>query len=103
MPSQRNTSTFIAGALIGGIVGAAFTLWNTPVSGDELREQLAGPRDASSTSGTPEPAPDTGRQRFSNPVLSFVEKATAPIVGVELGKLAKDDPRTATPIRTSAA
>ena len=93
MGSQRNTGAFIAGSVLGGIVGAVIALWKTPQSGPELRASLSG--------GNVEPA----NRRFSNPVLGFVEKATAPIVGVELGKLAKDDPQAAdtAPVRASAA
>lgn len=106
MSSQRNTGAFIAGGVLGGLVGAAVTLWKTPMSGRELRENFGGYR--SETGATYRPS-ESGEivvdRRFSNPVLSFVEKVTAPIVGVDLGKLAKDDPAagTAVPIRTSSA
>ena len=106
MSSQRNTGAFIAGGVLGGLVGAAVTLWKTPMSGLELREKLAGYR--SETGAIYRPS-ESGAlvvdRRFSNPVLSFVEKITAPIVGVDLGKLAKDDPAagTAVPIRRSSA
>jgi hypothetical protein len=105
--SQRNTGAFILGGIIGGIVGAAVTLWNTPKSGDELRATVSG---GSSTGATATrdgavTTRSTTSGRFSNPVLSFIERAAAPIVGVELGKLAKDDPGSTEhrPVRTSAA
>ena len=105
MSSQRNTGAFIAGGVIGGLVGAAVTLWKTPQSGHELREKFAAERPAGVTYRPGESGQITEEQRFSNPILSFVEKATAPIVGVDLGKLAKDDPETSTtaPVRTSSA
>lgn len=105
MSSQRNTGAFIAGGVIGGLVGAAVTLWKTPQSGHELREKFAAERPAGVTYRPGESGQIVEEQRFSNPILSFVEKATAPIVGVDLGKLAKDDPETSTtaPVRTSSA
>lgn len=104
MASQRNTGAFIAGSVIGGLIGAAVTLWTTPRSGTELRAGLSG-GGGERTTYRAEGGTVTGERRFSNPVLSFVEKAAAPIVGVELGKLAKDDPNavSATPVRASSA
>ncbi len=105
MGSQRNTGAFIVGGVLGGIVGAAIALWKTPQSGPELRASFSGGerhgavtyRDEATSGGTAE-------RRYANPVLGFVEKAAAPIVGVELGKLAKDHPESyAAPVRTSAA
>lgn len=104
MASQRNTGAFVAGSVIGGLIGAAVALWKTPKSRSELRASLSGGGSERVTyraeGGTLEE-----ERRFSNPVLSFVEKAAAPIVGVELGKLAKDDPNAvaATPVRRSSA
>jgi gas vesicle protein len=105
MGSQRNTGAFIAGSVIGGIVGAAVALWKTPQSGPELRASLSGgERHGAVTYRTETEVDETAGRRFSNPVLGFVEKATAPIVGVELGKLAKDHPESyAAPVRTSSA
>jgi hypothetical protein len=105
MGSQRNTGAFIAGGLIGGIVGAAVALWKTPASGAELRASLTGgERPEAVTYRAETVVGEAPERRFSNPVLGFVEKATAPIVGVELGKLAKDHPESYTaPVRTSAA
>jgi hypothetical protein len=109
MASQRNTGAFFAGSVLGGILGAAAVLWTTPKSGPELRGSLQGSRTGAVTyrgdAATGELTATEGERRFSNPVLSFVEKAAAPIVGVELGKLAKDDPNTvsAAPVRASAA
>lgn len=102
MARKRHTGAFIAGSLLGGVIGAALTLWKTPKSGPELRASWSG---GGSEQPAATPAGTEEQTRFSNPVLSFIEKATAPIVGVELGKLARDDPdATATsPLRTSAA
>lgn len=103
MGSQRNTGAFVAGSVIGGILGAAVALWKTPKSGPELRAGLTGGERSGAVTYRAGAGETTGR-RFSNPVLGFVEKATAPIVGVELGKLAKDDPQAyAAPVRASAA
>ncbi len=105
--SQRNTGAFMLGGVIGGVIGAALMLWNTPKSGDEVRGMVSS---GSSTGATVTrdgavTTRSTTSGRFSNPVLSFVERAAAPIVGVELGKLAKDDPGSTEypPVRTSAA
>lgn len=109
MSSQRNTGAFILGGVVGGLIGATVTLWNTPKSGDELRALISGgsspsPGPADTTDGVSSTRSTTSG-RFSNPVLSFIEKAAAPLVGVELGKLAKDDPESAQyqPVRASAA
>jgi hypothetical protein len=102
MGSQRNTGAFIAGSVLGGMIGAAVALWKTPKSGPELRASLTGERTGAVTYRAE--GGELTERRFANPVLGFVEKATAPIVGVELGKLAKDDPETYTaPVRASAA
>lgn len=105
MGSQRNTGAFIAGSVLGGIVGAAVALWKTPQSGPQLRASLSGgERHGAVPYRTQSGDVDTAERRFSNPVLGFVERATAPIVGVELGKLAKDDPQSYTaPVRVSSA
>lgn len=105
--SKRNAGAFILGGVIGGVVGAAVTLWNTPKSGDEYRAMVSGgsSSDATVTRDGSVTTHSTTSGRFSNPILSFVERAVAPIVGVELGKLAKDDPGSSEyrPVRTSAA
>ncbi len=105
MGSQRNTGAFIAGSVLGGIAGAAIALWKTPQSGPELRASLSGgERQGAVTYRDDSTTGETTERSFSNPVLSFVEKAAAPIVGVELGKLAKDHPESyAAPVRASAA
>jgi hypothetical protein len=103
MASQRSTGAFVAGSVIGGIIGAAAVLWKTPKSGAELRGELSGDRHGAVTYRAGEGQTVVEERRFSNPVLSFVEKAAAPIVGVELGKLAKDDPHATAPLRTSSA
>jgi hypothetical protein len=104
MASQRNTGAFVAGSVLGGLIGAAVALWTTPKSGTELRAGLSGGGGETVTYRA-EGGTVTAERRFSNPVLSFVEKAAAPIVGVELGKLAKDDPNAvaSAPVRASAA
>lgn len=106
MASQRNTGAFVVGGVIGGLIGAAVTLWKTPKSGSELLSGISANREGSNVVTFRASDDESGRQqRFSNPVLSFVEKAAAPIVGVELGKLAKDDPEamSARPVRPSSA
>jgi hypothetical protein len=101
---QRHTGAFFTGSLFGGMLGAALTLWKTPRSGSELRDSLGGGSSNTATETTTV-VTSTGEQRFSNPVLGFIERATAPIVGVKLGKLARDDPHAASAVssRTSAA
>lgn len=104
MARKRNTGAFVMGSLIGGLAGAALTLWKTPKSGTEMRQSMGLGGDAQTrTLSTGETTTASGERSFSNPVLSFVEKVTAPIPGVELGKLAKDDPAAASPMRSSAA
>ena len=105
MSSQRHTGAFIIGGVLGGLAGAAVTLWNTPKSGAELRAAVSGGQQGSAELGSDTSFTAQRKERFSNPVLGFIEKATAPIVGVELGKQAKDDPEAAqsAPVRTSAA
>ncbi|MGH2533603.1 MAG: YtxH domain-containing protein [Thermomicrobiales bacterium] len=42
MTEQRHTAAFVVGAILGGIAGAAATLWTTPKSGAQLRAELIG-------------------------------------------------------------
>jgi hypothetical protein len=103
MGSQRHTGAFVAGSVIGGMVGAAVALWKTPKSGSELRASLSGGSRQGAVTYTTASG-ETPERRFASPVLGFVEKATAPIVGVDLGKLAKDDPTSySAPVRGSSA
>lgn len=94
-PAERHNAAFVVGSVVGGLAGAAAALWTTPKSGEELRRQLAGGgRSADVTTvrvagsetepvrGSAAGAPLSGR------VLSFVERAAAPIVGVKLGQTA---------------
>lgn len=87
--STRSTGAFVLGGVVGGVVGAAVTLWNTPKSGPELRAGFSSPQPTGPSATVVDTTPRG--TRFDNPVLSFVERAAAPIVGVDLGKLAKDD------------
>lgn len=86
MAKKKNgNATFVVGSVLGAVAGAAFALWRTPMSGKELRGKLTpGPVTAgSSTSAQPGTS-------FTDKVIGVVEKATAPIVGVELGKTANN-------------
>ncbi|HEV2128065.1 MAG TPA: hypothetical protein VGR22_05535 [Thermomicrobiales bacterium] len=113
MARKRHTGAFVAGSLLGGLAAAALTLWKTPKSGAELRASLPGVGGETAHTVTTSETTRTvtasetanSERRFSNPVLSFVEKVVAPIPGVELGKLAKDEPGTVStePVRTSVA
>lgn len=82
---KSGNKTWIAGAVLGAVAGAAYALWKTPMSGGELRSKLApGPvaqRDDAAT--------DTVRTAtLGDRILGKVEETLAPIVGVELGKTA---------------
>lgn len=105
MASHRNNGAFIVGSVIGGLVGAVVTLWITPKSGAELRRAVTSEETRTSVTGRVRSNSLRDGQRFSNPVLSFVERTVAPIVGVELGKQASDDPETvnSVPVRRSSA
>lgn len=86
MTKKKNgNKMWIAGAVLGAVAGAAYALWKTPMSGQELRGKLAsGPvaqRDDVTTSRTHTPGP-------ADKILSKVEQTLAPLVGVELGKTA---------------
>lgn len=82
---KSGNKMWIAGAVLGAVAGAAYALWKTPMSGQELRSKLSpGPvtepdRVHTNTVRTPSAA---------DKLLSKVEQTLAPIVGVELGKTA---------------
>lgn len=88
--ASKNThnAAFVTGAVIGGLAGAAAALWKTPYSGEELREKITGGDSGGSadvetttTGRMPEPT-------LADKVLSSIEDALAPVVGVTLGKTA---------------
>lgn len=86
MANKKNgNKMWIAGAVLGAVAGAAYALWKTPMSGQELRGKLAsGPvaqRDDVTTNTTHTPG-------TADKILSKVEQTLAPLVGVELGKTA---------------
>lgn len=76
---------WIAGAVFGAVAGAAYALWKTPMSGEELRGKLStGPVSQSDTVRTDSVhTPNAGDK-----ILGKLEQAMAPIVGVQLGKTA---------------
>lgn len=110
MARQRHNAAFVVGSILGGVAGAAAALWKTPRSGPELRAQIsqrlggiagsAGssasmaaskvskvrvPWNTTTSPGTRSYGSGSG---MGGRVLSFVEHATAPIVGVKLGQTA---------------
>lgn len=114
MAKQRHNATLVVGSVLGGLAGAAVALWKTPLSGKELRGRLTGAGERASSSvtqaatdaagsirartsssttadGTPSAVDDTATGTSvprSNPLLGFVERAAAPLVGVKLGHTA---------------
>lgn len=104
--SSNHRGAFIFGSLLGGAVGAAAALWNTPQSGRELRQKLgfesepvmavtgavktAGQSVAGAASSTGGPGAS-----IQDRALSFIENATAPLVGVTLGETANNSQPTA--------
>ena len=101
MANDRHGAAFVVGAVIGGIVGAAATLWTTPRSGLELRTQLMGDGDDYAPGAPNVAVPDTaapsgGADRLSSRALGFVERAAAPLVGVRLGETANERGASAT-------
>lgn len=83
--TKNGNKTWIAGAILGAVAGAAYALWKTPMSGQELRGKLGtGGVNADETlvSDT------THTQGVGGKILSKVEHTLAPMVGVELGKTA---------------
>jgi hypothetical protein len=41
LATERHTTAFVVGFVVGGLAGAAVTLWKTPWSGAQLRAMLA--------------------------------------------------------------
>lgn len=117
MARQRHNAAFVVGSVLGGVAGAAAALWKAPQSGSELRakvaERLGGSGGTSMNTTVPDdsPAPTSSKasklrdiwnattlpetrsfgrgSRVGGKVLSMVENATAPIVGVKLGETAR--------------
>jgi gas vesicle protein len=109
MANDRHGTAFVVGAVIGGIVGAAATLWTTPRSGPELRSRMTEQQSRvielrsrmmgqgdDYAPGAPNIAVSgaTGAggrtERLSSRALGFVERAAAPLVGVRLGETANE-------------
>lgn len=88
MAKQNSKGAWIAGAILGSIAGAAYALWKTPMSGQELRSKLTtGPVNQNDDVVSAQPY----TQGVGDKLLSKLEHTLAPIVGVELGKTA-DEP-----------
>lgn len=119
MPDDRHTAAFVFGAILGGIAGAAITLWKTPQSGAHLRAGLSqGLNDLTGLdlAGTAHPdqqsrrpplqSPIPGRttpERLSSRALEFAERAAAPLVGVKLGQTANEHAVERTTVVETAA
>ncbi len=139
---ERHNAAFVVGSVLGGVIGAAATLWKAPQTGDELRHKLTSggsgdePRSGrvvssvrtgsgrvlsnarlgldrvartGSTTARTSTSESTTTAPLSSKVLSFVERAAAPIVGVKLGQTANGSGPAAgetsgrvTPIRGAA-
>jgi hypothetical protein len=107
VPDDRHTAAFVVGAVLGGLAGAAMTLWKTPQSGAELRaglsqgvNELTGNDQHSQRPPLTSPIPGrTTPARLSSRALEYVERAAAPIVGVKLGQTANNSgAEPATPV-----
>lgn len=106
MPDDRHTAAFVVGAVLGGLAGAALTLWKTPQSGAELRAELSqGLNELTGNDQTgrrpPLESPIPGRttpERLSSRALEYVERAAAPIVGVKLGQTANNSGAEPAPV-----
>lgn len=111
MARQRHNAAFVVGSMLGGIAGAAAALWKAPQSGVELRSQISeriggftgsvSSRGAPSAVGSTESRSTSGSSGVGGKFLSFVENATAPIVGVKLGHTAERAPSDTTGSRAS--
>lgn len=90
MARQRHNAAFVVGSILGGVAGAAAALWKTPQSGAELRSQVTGRIGgvAGSVSSAGEARSTAGGSGVGGKILSFAERAAAPIVGVKLGQTA---------------
>lgn len=104
--AKRNTKTaWIAGAVVGLVAGAAYALWSTPMSGQELRSKLSrGPVNQQDDVVTDK----VHTQGVGEKVLDKIEHTLAPIVGVELGKTAEspvvaEAPAPGTPVMPAPA
>lgn len=85
MAKKNSKGAWIAGAILGSIAGAAYALWKTPMSGQELRSKLStGPVNQNDDVVSDQPY----TQGVGDKLLSKIEHTLAPIVGVELGKTA---------------
>jgi len=94
---QGHNAAFVVGSILGGVAGAAAALWKAPLSGPELRAKVTKVTGGSTASTvTSQPAASSrarsvgGGSSVGGKVLSFVENATAPIVGVKLGQTARE-------------
>ncbi len=81
MAKQKNSNKgWIVGTVLGALGGAAYALWKTPMSGQQVRSKLM-PGSAGSTT-TASGSGVTGK------FMDKVEHTLAPIVGVKLGQTA---------------
>lgn len=91
MAKNKSNKGMIFGTVLGAVAGAAYAMWKTPMSGQELRGKLSpGPVNGSSSTSTAvadKPATSAG---FTDKVMGVVEHTLAPIVGVDLGKTANN-------------
>lgn len=82
---KSGNKAWIVGTVLGAVAGAAYALWKTPMSGQELRTKLApgpiGQRDDVATNTVHQPG-------IGDTILGKVEQTLAPVVGVKLGKTA---------------
>lgn len=79
MAKKKNgTKALVVGSVLGLVAGAAYALWKTPMSGQELRAKL----NPSHLMGS------AGESGIAQKAMETLEKTLAPIVGVELGKTA---------------
>lgn len=108
MARNNHTGAFIFGTILGGAVGAAAALWNTPQSGKELRQVVGLESEpvlavtgavktsaikvkdaAGEVSDAVASAASSGRP-LSDVALDLVGQATAPLVGVKIGQTANN-------------
>lgn len=86
MANEKNgNKIWITGAVLGAVAGAAYALWKTPMSGQELRGKMS----TGSMEHQDEVLIGTVRTpTVGDKILSKIEHTLAPVVGVELGKTA---------------
>jgi gas vesicle protein len=78
---QKNSNKgWIVGTVLGAIGGAAYALWKTPMSGQQVRSKLV-PGSTGHTSAT-------SGGGVTGKLMSKLEHTLAPIVGVKLGQTA---------------